>query len=196
MTLFSVRFNVCNVAVIAMVAMVAFDLQVASALADDIQMIPPVNPGTEKPTDCIESSSFSHRVLTWDGKTGIKCSSKFKIDNNGGIQTNSVVIKSKASVGGACSPEGKIVQSSAASGVLLSCQSGKWQQQPASVASGTLGGSCGTLVPVYPAIKCHDAYGGVCGPHIIGISECAEGWSLVAAGGGLPCQAIMFCMKD
>ena len=48
------------------------------------------------------------------------------LDVNGRISASTVTVTSTVSVGASCSPDGTIAQSNTTSGLLLSCQSGKW----------------------------------------------------------------------
>ncbi|MFA5041647.1 MAG: hypothetical protein WC464_08450 [Bdellovibrionales bacterium] len=163
-----------------------------SVLADNIQMMPPVDPSTNNAKGCDDKTNSPNRVLVWDGKTDIKCSDKLKIDNDGNVTAETITIAEKATAGASCSPDGKIAQSDAVSGVLLSCQSGKWEKPSSGGSSGIAAGVCtGPSSPVYPAISCVNAGG------CYYIGQCAPGWKIGNQGvGGIPCSTIPVCIKD
>ena len=194
-----------------------FGMAVAPAFADNYKILPPIDPNTQKPEDCVDKTSFLNRILTWDGKSGIKCSDRLKMDNSGNITAGTLTVMLKAGVGEACSPDGKIAQSKETSGLILSCQSGKWAKMAAVPASGsggtyakgTLGGTCEKMAPpygpVYPATSCfigpHTGCGYYTGaqPLTIFVTGCASGWSLVSLAGNNPythCNPINVCIKN
>lgn len=152
---------------------------VRPAAAEQIQMLPPVDPGSGTAADCRDTSN---RVLMWNGTSSVKCASVIKTD-----ESSNTYISGNTSINGNLTTTGTITSSGSLTATGDITTSGNITASSGNVTSQTVDATSyklnGSSVAMIDPTQCHSVHAVGPAPNYISNARCGDNEIMINGGG-------------